>query len=170
VFRTALASCACLLGAAVAARAAGAPVLTMDGFGPMRIGMTRAQVEAAGERLSPDDLYGPDHPEYCWQAAVVGRTGVRVMFSDNRLVRISLRSDDFATRSGARTGMSEAQVQAIYGGRLRVETHFYDPTGHYLKLFSADGSRALVMETDGTTVDEIRAGDADAAQAVEGCL
>jgi hypothetical protein len=166
VFRTALASCACLLGAAVAARAAGAPVLTMDGFGPMRIGMTRAQVEATGAHITPDELFDPEHPESCWQGQVEGKPGVVAMFDDNRLVRVSLGTADFATRSGARTGMSVAQVQAIYGGRLRAASY---QDGDWLLLYSADHRRALVMATDGNVI-WISAGEAHAAQYVEGCL
>lgn len=41
------------------------PVLTAEGFGPLRIGMTRAQVvEAMGEDSDPEAVGGPD-PESC---------------------------------------------------------------------------------------------------------
>jgi hypothetical protein len=156
-----------LLVAAFAAGAAQAPVLTMDGFGPLRIGITRAQLEAQGERITPDDLFDADHAEECWQGTVAGRAGITVMFVDNQLARVSLDSPAHATRSGARTGMTVAQVQAIYGGRLRAASY---QDGDWLLLFSTDRRRALVMATDGAKVIQISAGEADAAQAVEGCL
>jgi hypothetical protein len=158
---------AVFLGATFAVGAAEAPVLTMDGFGPLRIGMTRAQVEAKGGRISPDEMHDAEHPESCWQGSVEGMPGITAMFEDNQLVRVSLDTPDFATRSGARTGMTVAQAQAIYGGRLRAAS-FQD--GEWLLMFATDRRRALVMATDGAKVIQISAGEANAAQAVEGCL
>ena len=66
--------------------------------------------------------------------------------------------------------MTEAQVGALYGARLAVEPHHYDADGHYLVVFSEDRSHALVLESDGETVDPAHAGEAQAAQYVEGCL
>jgi hypothetical protein len=169
MFRTALASCACLLGAAVAARAAGAPVLTMEGLGPIRIGMTRAQVEAVAGDVKPDELYEPEHPDYCWQGGARNFEGAWLMFEEGRLVAITV-GETFTTRSGARIGMTEAQAQAVYGGRLLVEAHQYDEHGHYLKLFSRNRRRALVLETDGTTVLSMTSGEEGPAPYVEGCL
>ncbi|HVE51846.1 MAG TPA: hypothetical protein VNB23_00535, partial [Ramlibacter sp.] len=71
------------------------PVLYFDGFGLLRIGMTHAQVEALGERIKPDAMFDPDHPESCWQGQVEGKAGVTAMFKKNRLVRVSLDTPDF---------------------------------------------------------------------------
>jgi hypothetical protein len=159
---------ACLLGAAVAASAAEAPVLTMEGLGPIRIGMTRAQVEAVAGDVKPDGLYEPEHPDYCWQGEARGFGGAWLMFEEGHLVAITVYEN--RTRSGARIGMTEAQAQAVYAGRLLVEPHQYDEHGHYLKLFSHDRRRALVLETDGATVLSMTAGEEGPAQYVEGCL
>jgi hypothetical protein len=160
---------ACLLGAAVAASAAEAPVLTMEGLGPIRIGTTRAQVEAVAGDVKPDELYDPAHPDYCWQGQARDLEDGSLMFEEGRLVAITV-GETYRTRRGARIGMTEAQAQAVYGGRLLVEPHQYDEHGHYLKLFSHDRRRALVLETDGTTVLSMRAGEEGPAQYVEGCL
>jgi hypothetical protein len=145
--------------------------LSMAGLGDVAIGMTRAQVEALGHAVVPDDiLYDPEHPEACWEGRIGGVDHAIAMFEDNRLVRLTVTSADIPIEGGARVGMAEADVRALYGGRLAVEPHQYDPDGHYLKLFSDDRSRALVLATDGATVTLVHAGEAQAAQYVEGCL
>jgi hypothetical protein len=147
------------------------PTLSMSGLGDVDIGMTRAQVEALGHEVVPDDiLYDAAHPEACWEARIGGVDHVIAMFEDNHLVRLTATSADIPIEGGARIGMAEADVQALYGGKLAVESHQYDADGHYLKLFSDDHSRALVLETDGAKVTLVHAGEAQAAQYVEGCL
>jgi len=146
------------------------PTLSMSGLGDVAIGMTRAQVDALGHTVEPDDIaYDPAHPEACWEARIGGLDHVIAMFDDNHLVRLTATSADIPIEGGARVGMAEADVQALYGGKLVVEPHQYDPDGHYLKLFSDDHSRALVMDTDGAKVVLVHAGEAQAAQYVEGC-
>jgi hypothetical protein len=145
--------------------------LSMAGLGDVGIGMTRAQVEALGHAVVPDDiLYDPAHPEACWEGRIGGVEHVIAMFEDNHLVRLTVTSADVPIEGGARVGMAEPDVQALYGGRLAVEPHHYDADGHYLVLFSEDRSRALVLETDGARVTLAHAGEAQAAQYVEGCL
>jgi hypothetical protein len=142
----------------------------MSGLGDVAIGMSRAQVEALGHRVEPDDvLYDPEHPETCWEGRIGGLDHVIAMFEGNHLVRLTVTSADIPVEGGARVGMAEADVQALYGGRLSVEPHHFDADGHYFKLFSDDGSRALVMQTDGAKVTLVQAGEARAAQYVEGC-
>lgn len=156
-----------LLGAA----APPAPsTLSMSGLGEVAIGMTRAQVEALGHDVVPDDiLYDPAHPEACWEGRIGGVDHVIAMFEDDRLVRMTVTSADIPIEGGARVGMAEAEVRALYGGRLAVEPHQYDADGHYLVLFSDDRSRAMVLVTDGARVTLVRAGEAQAAQYIEGC-
>lgn len=69
---------------------------------------------------------------------------------------------------GIEHGMSieEAQKRAP---QLRVTPHKYDPNGHYLRLESPDRKRAIVMETKGDKIDEIRAGLEPSVSYVEGC-
>jgi hypothetical protein len=156
-----------LLGAAAPPDAS---TLSMSGLGDVHIGMTLAQLDAMGRDVAPDDVaYDPAHPEGCWEGRIEGVDHVIAMFDDNHLVRLTATSADIPIEGGARIGMAEPAVQALYGGRLAVEPHGYDPDGHYLVAFSEDRSRALVMETDGAKVTLVRAGEAKAAQSVEGC-
>ena len=160
-----LAALSFLLGAAAPS------TLSMSGLGAIRIGMTRAQVEALGAKVEPDDiLYDPEHPEACWEARIGGVDHVIAMFEDNHLVRLTVTAADIPIEGGARVGMAEAEVRALYGGRLAVEPHHYDTDGPYRVAFSDDRARALVLETDGARVTLARAGEAQAAQYVEGCL
>jgi hypothetical protein len=156
-----------LLGAAEPTAPA---TLSMAGLGDVDIGMTRAQVEALGHTVEPDDIaYDPAHPEACWEARIGGLDHAIAMFEDNHLVRLTVSSADIPIEGGARIGMAESDVQALYGARLTIEPHQYDADGHYLKLFSDDHARALVLETDGAKVTLVHAGEAQAAQYVEGC-
>ena len=149
----------------------GPSTLSMAGLGDIAIGMTREQVEALGHAVEPDDiLFDPVHPEMCWEARLGGIDHVIAMFEDNRLVRLTVTSADIPIEGGARVGMPEPAVQALYGGRLSIRPHHYDADGHYFAVFSDDRSRALVLDTDGTRVILVHAGEAQAAQYVEGCL
>jgi len=154
-----------------AAPASSSPsTLSMTGLGDVAIGMTRTRIAALGHTVEPDDAgYDPDHPEGCWEGRIGGVDHVIAMFEGNHLVRLTATSADVPIEGGARVGMAEADVRALYGARLAVEPHFYDADGHYLKLFSDDRARALVMETDGAKVTLVHAGEAKAAQYVEGC-
>lgn len=162
-----------LLGAAAPPPSPASPApstLSMSGLGDVAIGMTRAQVEALGHAVEPDDiLYDPAHPEACYEARVVGVDHAIAMFEDNRLVRLTVTSADIPIEGGARVGMAEADVQALYGGRLTINPHLHHADGHYLVAFSDDRARALVMETDGTRIILAHAGEATAAQYAEGC-
>jgi hypothetical protein len=156
-----------LLGAAAPTAPA---TLSWSGLGDVAIGMTRAQVEALGHEVLPDDIaYDPAHPEACWEARINGLDHVIAMFEANHLARLTATSADIPIEGGALVGMPEPEVLALYGAKLVVEPHQYDPDGHYLKLFSDDRSRAVVMATDGAKVTLVHAGEAQAAQYVEGC-
>jgi hypothetical protein len=89
---------------------------------------------------------------------------------------VALRVDVFApdkgksstaTIKGIRIGDSELHVKKVYGGRVAVETHHYDPDGHYLNIES--GNYELRFETDGKKVVSFYAGMPEAVAFVEGC-
>jgi hypothetical protein len=102
-------------------------VLTAQGFGPLRIGMTTAEIEAA---LGPDsdpgavgggdpascDMFRPDRaPE-----------GLLVMTNDGRLASVWLtRNATVPTDRGFRIGDEAAAVKAAYGASAVVTPHKY---------------------------------------------
>lgn len=140
--------------------------LTFNGLGPFRIGMSLKEAEATGFKFELHD----EEAESCRQATVKSNPDVRLMFEEGILTRVEIVGASISTLSGIRVGFTEAWVRRVYGSRIVVERHQYDQDGHYMKVFSADRKRALVIETDGKIVGNFQAGNADSAQYVEGCL
>jgi hypothetical protein len=95
-----------------------------------------------------------------------------VMFQRGRVARIDVSARGMATASGIAVGAGEDDVTRVYGSRIRVEPHKYDPAGHYLRFVpndEADRPFNLIFETDGRQVTSLRTGTADAVSLVERC-
>ena len=160
-----------------------APILTADGFGPLRIGMTLADVVTTyGPDSDPGSVGGPE-PESCDQFRPArAPADLLVMIEEGRLTRISLLSgSEVKTDRGLHLGLSGAQIRAAYGPELRAEPHKYaDPPAEYLTVWTrggpgadgiaSEGSRGIRYEigSDGN-VATIHTGG-DSIQYVEGCL
>jgi hypothetical protein len=148
--------------------------LRHDGIGPLRVGMTAAQAEAAlGHfRLIPFNPGAPADSMACGYAASDRLpAGVKVMMEGARVVRLDVVSGDVATAEGARIGDTEARVQQLYPGRVTVGPHKYTD-GHYLTVRPAqasDTTHLLVFETDGQTVLRYRGGRKPQVEYVESC-
>ena len=152
-------------------------VLTPDGWGALRIGMSRAEVvSAAGEDANPDAVGGPE-PERCDEFRPRNApVGMLVMIEDDVLTRISVsRNSDIKTPEGFSVGDSASSVIAAYGSRASVELHKYsDPPAKYITVWrevdSQEDQRGIRYEIDGTDkVAHLRAGT-HSIQYVEGCL
>jgi len=144
--------------------------LTLRGLGPVRIGMTMAEAsDAAGTPLVQKGVPG----ESCaYGIPEGGPEGVSFMFLSGRLARVDVNGGGIKTLSGAEVGDSEADVQALYAGRLQVSPHKYVRAGSYLTLVPADAADAdlrLIFETDGSKVTRFRAGSQPGVSYVEGC-
>ena len=111
------------------------PVFTSDGYGPLRIGMTRAAAVAAlGEDRNPDAVGGPD-PQACDEFTPArAPEGLLVMIERGRLTRISLvREARVKTDRGLTLATPAAAVRTAYGPALRAEPHKYeDAPAQYL--------------------------------------
>ena len=152
-------------------------VLTPDGWGPLRIGMTRAEVvAAAGEDANPDALGGPE-PEQCDEFRPEDAPrGMLLMLEQGQLTRISLiNGSTLRTPEGIQLGDSAAAVVRAYGPRAERSPHKYvEAPAEYITVWTtappAAGARGLVFEIglDGR-VSQIRAGG-PSIQYVEGCL
>jgi hypothetical protein len=167
------------------ASAAAPAVLTAEGFGPLRIGMSRAEVvEALGEDSDPQAVGGPD-PESCDMFRPArAPEGLLVMIEEGRLTSLSL-IDGSRVRSdrglGLGLGATAAAVRAAYGEALRAGPHKYEEApAEYLTIWAKDGPRADEYETAPTArgiryeiggkgvVQAIHAGG-PSIQYVEGC-
>jgi hypothetical protein len=144
--------------------------LTVDGWGPVRIGMSRAEVERAlDRRLQGEPL---DDEESCIEMRPVGADqGVWFMFEEYKLSRISLTEPSRATTPrGVGIGASADQVRVAYGRGLKVEPHYYEnQPSEYLTYWTIPGKRGVRFETNSRRqVQTIHAGT-DSIELVEGC-
>ncbi|HYW15473.1 MAG TPA: hypothetical protein VE891_04875 [Allosphingosinicella sp.] len=130
--------------------AAAPPVLTAEGFGPLRIGMSRAEVvKALGEDSDPQAVGGPD-PESCDMFRPKrAPQGMLVMIEAGRLTSVSLIGDSkVRTDRGLGLGASAAQVKAAYGKALRAGPHKYEEApAEYLTIWTKDGPSGEAHET-----------------------
>lgn len=152
-------------------------VITKDGWGPLRIGMTREEViAAAGSDAQPDAVGGPD-PDRCDEFRPSrAPAGLLVMIEDGLLTRISLsRNSEITTPEGLRIGDASSRVADAYGSRASVTPHKYwqSPAKYFTVWATADSSgerRGIRYEVDETDrVAHIHAGGAS-IEYVEGCL
>ncbi len=106
-----------------------ANALTAQGWGPLRIGMTRAEVEAAlGPDSNPGSVGGAE-PEVCdqWRPERAP-DGLLVMIQDGVLTRISVaRPSTLKTDHGFGVGDAAAAIEAAYGASAVSQPHKYSP-------------------------------------------
>ncbi len=166
---------------AAAPPAADPNVLTSEGLGPVRIGMSRADVMAAwGADAAPNAVGGPD-PESCEDFhPAKAPTGVSVMIQNGRLTRITLMRDAAVkTDRGFGLGDSALAIKQAYGGAIIAQPHKYQsPPAEDLFAWTSGGSTQYVTDpaargvryevgSDGKVM-MIHAGD-PSIQLVEGC-
>ncbi|WP_309669538.1 hypothetical protein [Gemmatimonas sp.] len=150
-------------------RIAGPMDLTERGIGPVRVGMTLAEVAgvtSAGIRLVDTDSTACSY--LSWRD---GPPGVLIMAEGGRVVRIDVRNPAIATPEGIKIGSTEAEVQQRYVGQVEVQPHKYTD-GHYLVVTPRDPANSalrIVFETDGKKVETFRGGRVPQVQYVEGC-
>lgn len=162
-----------LLACAITLAAASEPDpswrLTPEGLGPVRIGMTRAQVTT----LVGAPLEGEEFTEGCIEMqATRGWTHVWFMFEEGRLTRLSVGGETpIRTPRGIGPGDTEEAVRRAYGSGLIAEPHEYqDPPARYLTFWTQPDRRGVRFETNERgRVDTIHAGG-PSIQYVEGCL
>lgn len=158
-------------------RLTGTSRLSLDGVGPVRIGMTLQEASAAaGVPIRLLDM--PPGPE-CRYAVPDRASGtgdeLAFMVVEGRIVRIDVGSmgpDTIRTVSGMGKGNTEAEVRATYPGRIRVEPHPYTPEGRHLVYVPTDpGLRhlSMIFATVNGEVRSFRAGFAEQVSWPEGC-
>jgi len=154
--------------------------LTPDGWGPLRIGMTKDEVLAAvGDQRDPDAVgipgdcleYQPKNaPEFLW-----------VMIEAGKLARITIADmSTLKTDRGLGLGDTAETVKTAYAAAAVATPHKYqDKPAEYITVWTGgprkepyvedETARGLVYEIDGTgKVGAIHAGG-PSIQYVEGC-
>jgi hypothetical protein len=141
-------------------------IVREDGVGPVKFGITRAQLSATLHQKLSEDEGGGDN---CFYVHARGHDHVAFMIEGGKLVRVDVDAPGVATTSGIQVGDSEAHARQIYGAKMKVTEHKYIETGHYLTVRSADGRYGIRFETDKGKITEFYAGTYDSIQYVEGC-
>ena len=147
--------------------------VSLEGVGPVRVGMTLEEASAAaGQGISevPGSGAGAD-PAACYYAVPdTGEPKVSFLVLDGEIARVDVEEGSAArTISGIGIGVPEADVLATYGDRIVVEPDPDGGAGKHLRYVADDPARSLVFETDGAKVLRFRSGDADAVRRAEGC-
>ena len=151
--------------------------LTAEGWGPLRIGMTRAEVvAAAGEDANPQAVGGPE-PEVCDEfRPEEAPEGLLVMMERDRLTRITVSDGtSIRTEPGFGVGDPAGPIREAYGADAVVSLHKYvSAPARYITVWKAApdaaNARGIVYEIDATgRVAHIHAGG-PSIQYVEGCL
>ena len=167
VRRASVAALLAILSAA-GASAASTWCLGFGSLGPIRTGMNVEQV------LRLADWPGMEtkkQPQDCWYLNYDGNgANFSLMILKDTVVRIELRGDSkLHTLSGAHIGMTEDELQALYGARLDIQPHKYDEHGHTITLKSGSGEYGLRFETSQGKVTAIQSGPWEHLHYVEGC-
>ena len=139
-------------------------VVTENGIGKLRAGMTIAEAKAA----YPSFSVPAGDPSACSYAKMNGLpSGVAVMVEAGKVARVEVRSGSVATSAGARIGDSEAKIKSLYP-QATVTPHKYETAGHYLTVAPA-GNNRIIFETDGKRVVNYRSGARPQVEYVERC-
>ena len=160
----------------------GAPVsaamkLTAQGYGPLRIGMTVAEIEASmGPDADPEAVGGPDPASCDMFRPARAPEGLLVMVENGVLTSIWVsRNAGVETDRALNVGDPAAEVKRVYGDAAVVEPHKYVPApAEYITVWATSdrqgpNARGLTYEigSDGR-VESIAAGGTS-IQYVEGC-
>ncbi|WP_395645409.1 hypothetical protein [Terricaulis sp.] len=157
--------------------------ITSEGWGALRVGMTRADVTAAvGATATPGAVGGPD-PQACDLFHPANApTGLLVMIQQDRLTSITLRNNaDLKTDRGFGIGSTAAEIKAAYGASAMSEPHKYVAGAEYITVWTSGApasagafvqdasARGIRYETDAQgRVTAVHAGG-PSIQNVEGC-
>lgn len=142
--------------------------VSLDRFGPVRVGMTLAQAGAAlGVPVTRDEGYDDNE---CYYASPKRRfTAIAFMMNGRRIARIDVNGKEYVTDRGGKIGDSEARIKRLYKGKYKIYQHSYVDKGHYIEIGSSDGKYSIIFETDGKRVVTYRVGRPEYVGYVEGC-
>jgi hypothetical protein len=143
-------------------------VITLNGIGALRIGTPAAELRTRFRAVTGEAYPDPEVDCAHWTSPLF--PGVQMMVSGGRLVRIETEDGRYRTAGGARVGLTEAGIRALYGPRMRVEEHPYmGPEGKYLIVRARREPLGMIVETWDGRARSIRVGYWRSVQLIEGC-
>jgi hypothetical protein len=143
-------------------------VVRFDGTGPVKIGMSLSELNAALHEkfLMPQD----EDQRACFYVNHAKHPGVAFMIQEGHVTRVDVDGPGVSTAEGIKIGDSESRAKQVYGNKLKVEPHHYTaPEGHYLTLLSGNERYGIRFETDEGKIVRFYAGQRQAITYVEGC-
>jgi len=141
----------------------------LDALAGVRVGMTVAQLRAAGFQVEKDD--GPDPDNRCGYARIAQLRAPFFMLDGERVVRIDVDRPGFPTLGGVEIGMSETEAQRRLGKRATVRRNLVaGERSHLFVVHEAGAPHGLIVETDGARVVSYRLGEWAAVDSSAECL
>lgn len=151
-----------IFAALFACATASAQTLSPDGYGKIRFGDRLATAEKRlGQRAAPRPLN-----KDCDIVRFKRYPRVDFMVEDGRITRAEAETI-IPNSAGINAGMRVEEVLRLHP-HARLEPHKYDDDGHYLILRKGT-DKALVFETSGNRLTQVRAGLKPSVHYVEGC-
>lgn len=140
-----------------------------DGYGDMTFGLAANEMENAwGGELNRLGAEG-DTCYFMTPKWVKAPAELAFMVEDGKFVRVGTENAKLAAPGGGKIGMTIAQIEALYPGRVQQQPHKYTD-GKYLRIKDTASNNALVFETDAAgKVTEWRVGMPPQVDYVEGC-
>lgn len=152
--------------AASAEPIAHADMVRADGYGPVSVGMTVAQAEAAlGEELSASS----EDCQLLAPRAAGSPPAWRWMVSGGVLVRIDVAGEGVVARGGGRVGMDIDALRAAYPGAVDQGPAKYDPQARTWIVGAAEKSHFVFEIGADGRVTQWRAGRSPEVDWVERC-
>lgn len=142
---------------------------SFEALAGVRIGMTIADLRAAGFAAEKDE--GPDPDNHCGYARIPTLRGLFFMMYGERIVRIDVAAKGHPTLGGVEVGMDEVEVMRRLGKQARVlRANDRGALAHDVVVHEEGVATGLLIETDGRTVTSYRIGQWDAVRSKDECL
>lgn len=143
------------------------------GVGPLRFGMTVAQMRKAWRMpLRGGPLPGDPTGGACYYLMPRGGSNdLMLMVEEGRFVRVDVATSAAAAPGGGRVGMSLDAVRKLYAGRVKAAPSSYDAAAMDLRVTPSHGEKTLLLfEVNAAgKVTSWRVGETHQVNYVEGC-
>ena len=142
--------------------------VSADAAGPIRVGMSVADLKNAAGDLTPP----PNATAECaYVHPASAPPGVLAMLAKGVVARIDVDSSGVATAEGVAVGDTVSKVNEAYAGRVTTTPHKYVHGGQYLTVKPAapQDSLRIVFESEAGRITRYRVGRIPQVEWVERC-